>query len=112
MQHSTQAQNSSKTVPCRYPSVLPYLDVMEHSVKRMAEVMYAKDYYRALYDEAFVKVMTEIGETMIEIEHLSNDPASQISLIRNFVCSASLAAKLNVKLPAKHLKETSVSGKI
>lgn len=112
MEHSKQAHDSNETEPSLYSSVLPYLDVMEHAVKRMAEVLYAKAYFRALYDEAFAKVMTEIGGAMMNIEHLSHDPTAQIGLIRNFIRSTSFAARLDAKLPLKQSKPKSCDRKI
>lgn len=112
MEYTKKAQNSNKNNACQYLPLLPYLDVMEHSAKRMDEVLYAKAYYRVLYDDAFTKVMAEIGGVLINIEHLSRDPTTQIEIIRKFIRSASLAASLDAKLTAKNLKAKNFEKKI
>lgn len=112
MEYSKQAQGSNETEICRFFSLLPFLNDMEHCVKRMAEVLYAKAYYRALYDEALAKVMAEIDGSMVDIGHLSQDPAAQIGMIRNFIGSASFFASLNDRLPSKHSTAKSDGGKI
>lgn len=112
MEYTKPTRGGSEDEHSEYSSLLPYLDVMEHAVKRMAEVLYAKTYFRAVYDEAFAKVMAEIGGAMMNIEHLSHDPERQVGLIRNFIHSASFLNRLDAKLPAKQSKTKSGDGKI
>ena len=43
-----------------YATLLHHLNAMEESLRRKDEVLYAKDYYKKLCNEAFIKAKAEL----------------------------------------------------
>jgi hypothetical protein len=67
------------------------LDIMEHAVKRMSEVIYisAKSYFRDRYDDALARVETDLGDDFRIMRGMKLEPEDLIRLGRQQVSSLS-----------------------
>lgn len=75
------------------------LDVMENAVKQANEVIYAKQYFRDIYDEALARVEADLGDGFRMMRALNLDPEDLIRLGRE---------QIETPIQSKNVPQTSL----